>query len=265
MIKLIVSDVDGTLVPTGGRTPSAELTAALNDCVKSGTIAALASGRPLSGLMDLFPDLRDQLVYICCNGTAVVWHGQMISASSLASGEELKKLIDLFRELHCDFMVSTAESALAEESMSDTARHMIAGSGIKLEIVRDVLAAELPVLQMTAVCSSGLETLMNHPRIKELSGQYTVVRTGECSFDITNRAVDKGTAVAVLQSRLEIQPEETIVFGDSMNDVPMFSKTPNSYAVENAPDIVKSFASRLVEGPDANGIARLLRKSIHCV
>ena len=81
MIKLIVSDVDGTLVPTAGRTPSPELTAALNHYVKSGTIVALASGRPLSGLINLFPDLRDLLVYICCNGTAIIHNGQMISVS----------------------------------------------------------------------------------------------------------------------------------------------------------------------------------------
>lgn len=258
MIKLIVSDVDGTLVPSGGRTPSMELTAVLKDYVKSGTVVALASGRPLSGLIDLFPDLRDQLVFICCNGTTMIHNGQVISISPLASGGEVEKLIDVFRELHCDFMVNTEENALAEETMSAVSRHMIAGSGIELEIVHDILEINSPVLQITVVCADGLETLMDHPRIKALNQKYTVVRTGTCFFDVTNKAVNKGTAVAVLQDRFGIQPEETIVFGDSMNDVPMFSRTPNSYAVENAPDAVKTFATYVVAGPEDNGIERLL-------
>lgn len=258
MIKLIVSDVDGTLVPVAKQTPLPELTEVLNNCVKSGITIALASGRPLSGLKNLFPDLRDQLIYICCNGTAIVQKEQIISISPLASREELQRLIDRFRRISCDFMVSTADGALAEETMSDAARQMISGSGIQLKIVRNILETNLPALQITAVCSSGLESLMNHPHIRSLNGQYTVVKTDAHFFDITNKSVDKGTAVGALQDRFKIRPEETIVFGDSMNDIPMFSKTPHSYAVENAPDIVKSFASHIVAGPENDGIAKLL-------
>lgn len=61
-----------------------------------------------------------------------------------------------------------------------------------------------------------------------------------------------------VQRRFRIQPEETIVFGDAMNDVSMFFTTPNSYAVENVPELVRIQAAHLVMGPENNGVAKCL-------
>lgn len=262
MIKLIVSDVDGTLVPPAGRSPSPELTAAFADRLASGAVIALASGRPLSGLAGLFPELEDRLIYICCNGTTIVHNRKVISVSPLAQGEDLCQLIRVFREIRCDFMVNTLDRSVAEETISDEAYRMILGSGIHLEIVHDILDLASPVLQITTVCTGDLAEFLEHPRIRALADTYTVVRTGTYFFDVTGKNVDKGTAIGVLQERFGIRPEETIVFGDSMNDVPMFSCSPHSYAVETAPEAVRSQATHTVAGPEQNGVATLLSSAL---
>lgn len=79
MIKLIVSDIDGALLPIEGRFPSPELDKILTQYLDSSTIVALVSGRPLSGLINLFPTLRDRLIYLCCNDSHMTQVGETLS------------------------------------------------------------------------------------------------------------------------------------------------------------------------------------------
>lgn len=258
MIKLIVSDIDGTLVPTGGRLPSPELTKILTKYLDAGTVIALASGRPLSGLINLFPTLKSRLVYVCCNGAYIVQGSKTISISPLASGRDFKALIRILRGLHYNFMVDTTETTLMETSVSDEVYHTITESGIQVKIVPDITKAPLTALKVTVSCLENPMELLSHPQIAQLRNQYTLVVTAEHYFDIIRKDVDKGSAVRELQRRFLIRPEETIVFGDAMNDVSMFFTTPNSYAVENAPELVRIQATHLVMGPENNGVAKCL-------
>ena len=99
---------------------------------------------------------------------------------------------------------------------------------------------------------------MRLPDIARLADKYTLVTTGDEFLDIITKDADKGTAVAALQCRFGIRPEETIVFGDAMNDVPMFSTTPNSYAVEHAEEAVRARAAHTVPPPERDGVAACL-------
>lgn len=258
MTKLIVSDIDGTLVPTGGRSPSSELTKILTKCLDAGTVIALASGRPLSGLIDLFPTLRSRLVYICCNGAYIIQGGKTISISPLASGRDFKALIHLLRGLRYNYMVDTTETTLMETGVSDEVYRTITESGIQVQIVPDITKTPLTALKVTVSCPGDPMELLSHPQIAQLRDQYTLVVTAEHYFDIIRKDVDKGSAVREVQRRFLIQPEKTIVFGDAMNDVSMFFTTPNSYAVENAPETVRIQAAHLVMGPENDGVAKCL-------
>lgn len=263
MFKLIVSDIDGTLLPTGGRSPSPELVEILTQYLDAGTIIALASGRPLSGLINIFPTLRDRLIYLCCNGSHMARVGETLSFSPLASGEELEALIQILRDLHYDYMVDTTKETLMESNVSEEVYRTIIDSGIDAKIVPDISKTLLPALKITVSCPGDPMQLMSHPKITQLNSKYTVIVTAEHYFDITRKDVDKGVAVSKLQRHFGIRPEETIVFGDAMNDIPMFLTTPNSYAVENAPEAVRSKAAHTVMGPEYNGVTNYLRSTFY--
>ena len=59
-------------------------------------------------------------------------------------------------------------------------------------------------------------------------------------------------------TQLGIAPEETIVFGDAMNDIPLFSVTENSYAVSSAPAQVRQQAKHTVAPPEEQGVRKML-------
>lgn len=258
MLKLIVSDVDGTLLPPGGSSPPPRLVEALTGHLDSGAVVALASGRPLSGLTGIFPALEDRLIFICSNGTHIVHRGKTVFVSPLAAGAELADLLRAVRPLRNDFMADTTEETLVEKSISPETYRAVAACGISIKMVEDIAAAALPVVKLSITYPGGPASLMKLPGIARLADKYTLVTTGDEFLDIITKDADKGTAVTALQRRFGIRPEETIVFGDAMNDVPMFSTTPNSYAVENAEDAVRARAAHTVPPPERDGVAECL-------
>ena len=70
----------------------------------------------------------------------------------------------------------------------------------------------------------------------------------------------KGSAVAFMQKRFHIQPEETIAFGDNQNDMEMFALAGKSYAVENAREEVKECADAICGSYEKDGVLRVLRE-----
>lgn len=234
----------------------------LREHLDRGVVIALASGRPLSALDNLFPELKDRLVYICSNGTRVVQNEKNISLSPIAEGEELSSIMQAVRELHCDFMVDSSEFTLVENSVSDTFYRLIQAAGIQVKKVNNITEYPAPILKISIAHPNGPLAVCNYPDIMRFGERYTLIPTGGVFFDMITQHADKGTAVKAIQQQFGIKPEETVVFGDAMNDVPLFGTTPNSYAVESAPAEVRSHARGTIPPPDKDGVLNYLRESL---
>ena len=81
-IRLIASDMDATLLDERGCLP-AGFEQTVHALAALGIRFAPASGRPLYTLEELFPTLRDELVFIGDNGGAIRWHGQDLFTSEM--------------------------------------------------------------------------------------------------------------------------------------------------------------------------------------
>jgi len=73
---------------------------------------------------------------------------------------------------------------------------------------------------------------------------------------------DKGTAVAWLAEHYGCTPEEVAAVGDWLNDVPMFAAAGRSFAMGQAPDVVKAAAGEVLSATSATGggVAEALRR-----
>lgn len=262
MLKLIASDIDGTLVPPGETTPSPELVEIFTKYLDAGAVVALASGRPLAGLTGIFPTLKDRLIYICSNGAHIVREGETLSVTPLASGGAMDELLRAARGLKRDFMVDTEEETLVEEGISEELYRLLVDVGLRVRRVEDISKAVPSILKLSISCPGDPMELLTVPQIAQFSGRYHLAATGGDFFDINSKSMDKGAAVTLLQCRFGIAPEETITFGDAMNDIPMFSVTPNSCAVENAPETVRVHAAHTVAPPEQGGVAKCLERAL---
>lgn len=78
-------------------------------------------------------------------------------------------------------------------------------------------------------------------------------------MDCMAHGVNKGQALKTLQESLEIRPEETMVFGDQLNDIEMLNQAYYSFAVGNARPEVKKAARFLADTNVNDGVLKILR------
>ena len=77
MIKLIASDLDGTLLQGTGEI-SEEVVMQIKKLSQMGILFVAASGRQYPNLRRLFEPVKDEIAYICENGALVVYKDQVL-------------------------------------------------------------------------------------------------------------------------------------------------------------------------------------------
>jgi hydroxymethylpyrimidine pyrophosphatase-like HAD family hydrolase len=65
--------------------------------------------------------------------------------------------------------------------------------------------------------------------------------------------VNKGTGVEWLAGHYGVSLDEIVAVGDWLNDVPMFGRVGLSFAMAQAPDVVKEAATAVLESDDIGG------------
>lgn len=77
---------------------------------------------------------------------------------------------------------------------------------------------------------------------------------------INNKSVDKGTAISEFLKAKNIKKEETICFGDRINDITMFKSCGNTVAMKNADEELKKIADYITLSNEENGVADFIKK-----
>lgn len=75
MIKLIISDMDGTLLNNNDEIHT-DFEEILKDLTSRGILFCVASGRQYYNLLDKFREVQEQIVFVAENGTYVVYKGE---------------------------------------------------------------------------------------------------------------------------------------------------------------------------------------------
>lgn len=118
MIKLIVSDMDGTLLDDEKRLPP-DFFEVLNKLIERDIIFTVASGRTYSALDHLFPEpYRDKVAYICDNGACTVLNGKPVNVTPL-DGETYRELLEACRDIGDLRVVVCAENGVYHINSGD--------------------------------------------------------------------------------------------------------------------------------------------------
>ena len=101
------------------------------------------------------------------------------------------------------------------------------------------------------------EFMQSHSELR--SDLINVKVDGYC-FDIFNSTNDKSAGIEMILEQLGLTWDETIVFGDSTNDIGMFKKADVAIAMGSASDYVKSFATFVTTSTYEHGIYNAIKK-----
>lgn len=105
-IKLIASDLDGTLLHNGAQKVSPEIIDCIKELSNHGILFAAASGRQYANLRRLFAPVQDDIAYICENGALVMYHDQIISKSCIDRTVGLQLMEDIIDKGACELLLS---------------------------------------------------------------------------------------------------------------------------------------------------------------
>lgn len=262
-IKLVTSDIDGTLVPEGTKDLNPKVIEMVRELKKKGIIFAAASGRQFDGMLKLFHEVADDMIFISNNGAYISCRGTKMFEAIMNPGD-VKRLIPFIREQKgCYFTASTGTdgSYVEDWSAESFVDLLVNGYGNKVTLVPDILALDQPIIKVAMYKEEGIHGIAEEIK-KEWGESFHVLEAGSCWVDFVDHRADKGIALASIQKSLHISPDETMSFGDNLNDIGMLKQAGYSYAIGDARPEVKAAARYLTDTVERDGVLQVLEQLI---
>jgi len=257
MIRLIVADMDGTLL-NNNHELHPDFWKIEQELFNNNILFAVASGRQYYNLEANFIRLKNRMIFFAENGTHVVHKGKELYVNPLDL-DAARGFIELGRTLKGIDLVLCGKNCAYVENKDEKFGTEIKKYYERLKYVKDLTTVEDTILKVTICDWNGVEENSFH-YFKKYQEDFKVAIAARVFLDITSKTANKGNAIIKVQEKLNISPEETLVFGDYLNDLEMMQNAGHSYAMKNAhPDIIK--ASKFVTELDnnENGVLETIR------
>ena len=233
MIKLVASDLDGTLLLNGAQSLPEELFPLIKELKELGILFVAASGRQYANMKRMFAPVVDDMAFIAENGGLAIQNEKVLYQDSFPK-ELVREIVEaIYDKKDADFTCSTKDFYYIRP---------------KTEHYRD--------LMLNVVKNNCKVAVYEREGIQEDSIRYwkerfgdrcTVVTSGFAWVDFIPFETNKAKGLREYQKLLGIRPEECIVFGDEYNDIAMLESVPYSFAMAHAKPGVKKAASYQTE------------------
>jgi Cof subfamily protein (haloacid dehalogenase superfamily) len=251
-IRLLLSDVDGTLITTK-KVLTPETVRAVEQLRERDVMFSITSARPPRGFSMFVDPLKLSAPLGAFNGGLMV-HPDMSTISELPVDSSLvAPIIDALASCglsiwvyqNTDWFVLDIDGPhVARESDVVQFRPTAVAS---FEDVRDDVVKIVGVSDDAAAIARGRESVSGFNVSATMSQTYYL--------DVTNPDANKGSVVDFLALYFSIEPASIATIGDAGNDVAMFQRSGLSIAMGNAPDEIKSQALHVTTSNDENGFA----------
>ncbi len=280
MIKLVVSDLDGTLLNEDHEV-SEKVKQAVHDLRKAGISFMPASGRDYHMLMNVMEMLEIKPKCICLNGAECYDNdGSLIEEYPLAL-QELKQVMEVAEELNLDVDFYTDKGRInygPKELFKNVliARFQALFNGHTKEqiltfiednnFLNETICEENldvifkhKIMKVEIYSSSVLQRNLAFSKLKHIQG-IVAVSSHETNLEVTSEKATKGSMIEMVCKHYGYKEEEVVVIGDGFNDVSMFQKFTNSFAMGQASTDLKKFASFETLSNKEDGVAAVIYK-----
>jgi Cof subfamily protein (haloacid dehalogenase superfamily) len=257
-IRLVVSDVDGTLVRKD-KSLSQQVIAAVHRLRAAEIPFTLISARPVSGVLPLVAPLGIDIPLAAFNGGVLFRPDGSAIQQRVIDAEVVAGVFALARHLAVDRWV-----------FADGKWFSSTGEGLRVE--RERLASnQSPILRddfSDLYARADKVTFVSEDRpllaglaekaVAAFGDRATIGQSQTYYLDVTDTLANKGDGVAALASELGIDLADIVVLGDMDNDVAMFARAGLSIAMGQAPDSVKAAADLVSSTNEADGVAHAI-------
>lgn len=257
-IRLIVSDMDGTLLNSKHEV-SPQFFELFLKLRKKNILFAVASGRQYYSLMERMQPVKDDLIFMAENGAIVMEHGEQKFIRPMED-DTVKRLIKAVKELDGKYLVVCGRKQAYIESTAPEFMKPFLEHYEKYEVVDDLLDIEDDIILKVTICDPEGAEAHSLPHVKHFEKELQVKLSGKIWIDFNAKDAQKGNALKAVQEQHKITKEETMAFGDYLNDIELFEHAGIGYAVENAHPDVKKAAEFTTKSNDENGVEAVLEE-----
>ena len=263
MIRLIATDIDGTLVKDSTACVYPEIFSAICEWTDRGGYFCVASGRQYYSIRHMFEQVSDRIIYLAENGAHVRYRERDILVQKMRR-DYVEELMTQLRKYYdeCDVIVSSTRGSLIESHNEEFIKFIEEGYRNKYRIVDDVLAEPEEIIKIAIRRQGSIRELGESVLIPQWQDKIKACMAGEEWVDFMDASVDKGNALKVIQEYLGVPKAETMAFGDNDNDIGLLRAAEESYAVENARDSVKATAKHICPSYHEKGVYRVIEKML---
>ncbi|MGL4696388.1 HAD-IIB family hydrolase [Enterococcus larvae] len=259
MIKLILSDMDGTFLNREGdfnRPLFKELKQLLKE---TGVVFAPCTGKQCERIEELFgPEDAKDFWILGDSATRIKHNGEYVYQSLLPNELGLriiKKLEEISKEY--TIIACTPTAAIVKKSISDDELKIVKGSYAKVIQVDDLNEIKEDFVKIT-IYDKKLQCFKTREKLAEFFDSAYIVASEAAWIDISNLNVHKGTTVEKLQEMLAIDFEETMVFGDGLNDVELMERGAFSFAMRDGFEETKEAANYIIRTNEDDSVMKTI-------
>lgn len=258
-VKLVVSDMDGTLLNSEGEV-SQLFFKLFKKLQQQNIIFCAASGRQYNSIVDKLAPIKNDIYVIAENG-GIAKKGNKLLLSNTLSSKKIINILPVLRNIKDTNIVLCSENKAFIESTDQKFINLFKEYYHSYTIVDNLIdvAKETPVLKIAVYHYASSEAFI-YPAIKHLEKDYLIKISGENWLDISTEKANKGNALKEVQKIINVSKEETMVFGDYHNDIEMLQEADFSFAMENAHKDIKEIANFGTKSNNNLGVESILEK-----
>ena len=259
MIKLVLTDLDDTLICHGLPRATDHAIEGMQAMVAAGLHVGPVSGRiprDMSWMFDEHEECYATGAY--CNGQMIYIDGELVREEQIDGGE-LNRLADWLSQtgrgiltmfdVHRGNIKTAGYYVTADDGHAE---RMLASFGAAKRYIHRLDEPAYTKANIHVVGDRAYQTETRDLMREEFPCMdFVFPSTTAPLIDVSPHGWNKGSAVRVLADELGITLDEVATFGDSENDLSMIEAVPNAVAVENASDQIKE-AARWHIGPSAD-------------
>ncbi|MBO6111500.1 MAG: HAD family phosphatase [Lachnospiraceae bacterium] len=258
MIKLIASDVDGTLVKDSKPEIYPEIFPVIRSLKDKGVIMAIASGRQYHSIARMFEPVKDDLIFIAENGAHVRCRDQDMSITKMDKEAVFDMLKSIEAYDNIDIIVSVPGLTYIKgdnPSFVDLIKNKYRN---RVELTDDFYSIKEDIIKFALYRKGSIRELGEGEIIPRFKDRCHCCMAGDEWVDFIDFKTDKGNALKTVMDFFHIKKEEAAAFGDNANDLGMLLAVGESYAVDTAPDEIKEKVKHVCGGFKDRGVLKVL-------
>lgn len=221
-----------------------------------------ASGRQYNSIAQKLHSIKNQITIVGENGGVIKRENNTLLLQTLEP-QKIVELIPTLRSIKNTSIILCGEHKAFIESKNQDFIGMFQEYYTAHEIVMDLttIPHKTPIIKIALYHPVSSEQFI-YSSVKQFEDDFLLKISGKNWLDISNTTSNKGTAIQFLQKEMNINSEQTLVFGDYLNDLEMLEAAHFSYAMKNAHEEVKKAARFTTESHNNFGVEKIIDRVI---